>query len=99
MAGHGICAVVILRGLKGARKGYLYFISLEIGKVPSGEYSSGGLKKSCGGWGGVEELKRIKEYRRGDERLLGDSSFVGEALKISDDRKKRADKKEGLEPG
>lgn len=40
----------------------------------------GGLRRSAGGWGKVLEMKRSKEYWRGDERILGEGSFVDEVL-------------------
>ena len=43
-----------------------------------------GLRRSAGGWEGVFELRRTKEYWRGDERL-GDGDFVNEVLKLSEE--------------
>jgi putative transposase len=45
--------------------------------------TGGGLRRSAGGWEGVFELRRAKEYWRGDERILGDGDFVNEVLKLS----------------
>jgi hypothetical protein len=36
------------------------------------DLTGGGLRRSAGGWEGVFELRRTKEYWRGDERILGD---------------------------
>ncbi len=49
------------------------------------DLAGGGLRRSAGGWQGVSELRRNKEYWRGDERILGDGDFVNLALKISDE--------------
>ncbi len=45
----------------------------------------GGLKRSAGGWGGVLELKKNKEYWRGDEQILGDGEFVDKVLKWAEE--------------
>ncbi|MEA1991396.1 MAG: hypothetical protein U9N58_04260 [Thermodesulfobacteriota bacterium] len=47
------------------------------------DLTGGGLRRSAGGWEGVLELRRTKEYWRGDERILGDGDFVNEVLKLS----------------
>jgi putative transposase len=78
--------------LSTARAKYLEFIKDQHAIGPDTDLSSGGLKKSLGGWEGVEEAKRNKDYWRGDERLLGDSSFVDEVLKISEEAVTRKEK-------
>lgn len=40
----------------------------------------GGLRRSAGGWSRVLEMKRSKEYWRGDDRILGEGSFVDDVL-------------------
>jgi REP element-mobilizing transposase RayT len=76
-----------------ARKKYIEFVKSQMPEMKSGQFSSGGLRRSCGGWQGVERLKIDKEYWRGDERLLGDSSFVDEVLKSAEEH---LDKREKL---
>jgi putative transposase len=49
------------------------------------DLTGGGLRRSAGGWEGVFELRRAKEYWRGDERILGDGDFVNEVLKLSEE--------------
>ncbi|MHB9155088.1 MAG: REP-associated tyrosine transposase [Endomicrobiales bacterium] len=49
------------------------------------DLSGGGLRRSAGGWEGVMELRRNREYWRGDERILGDGDFVNKVLKISEE--------------
>lgn len=44
------------------------------------DLAAGGLRRSAGGWKGVNELKKEREYWRGDERILGDESFVEKVL-------------------
>lgn len=78
--------------LSAARTKYLDFIKDQHTTSPDINLSSGGLKKSLGGWEGIEEAKRNKEYWRGDERLLGDSSFVDEVLRISEEAVTRREK-------
>ena len=68
-----------------ARKKYLGFLKEQLPQIKSGQFTSGGLRRSCGGWEGVERLKINKEYWRGDERLLGDGGFVDEVLKIAEE--------------
>ena len=52
-----------------------------MGKKP--ELTGGGLVRSCGGWSGVQELRRAKEHMKSDERILGDSNFVDSVLAIT----------------
>jgi len=51
----------------------------------------GGLRRSAGGWEGVERLKQENERQRGDERILGDGEFVNQALKSAEEKLKRAE--------
>ena len=46
----------------------------------------GGLVRSHGGWAAVKELRRIKAYQKGDERILDDSDFVEEVLRKSEEQ-------------
>ncbi len=43
--------------------------------------TGGGLRQSAG----VLELRRTKEYWRGNERILDDGDFVNEVLKLSEE--------------
>ena len=36
----------------------------------------GGLVRSAGGWDALKELRKIKAYMKGGERILDDSDFV-----------------------
>jgi hypothetical protein len=56
------------------------------------DLTGGGLRRSAGGWQGVQALKRAKEYWRSDERVLGDGGFVETILKISDEALERKEK-------
>ena len=49
------------------------------------DLTGGGLRRSAGGWKGVQELRKAKEYWRSDERVLGNGEFVESMLKISDE--------------
>jgi len=80
------------RRVGAARKKYIEFIKEQLPQIKSSQFASGGLRRSCGGWQGVEKLKIDKEYWRGDERLLGDSSFVDEVLKTAQEDLCRRDK-------
>lgn len=50
------------------------------------ELQGGGLVRSSGGWERLKELKRNKEYWRGDERILGDGDFVAAVLKAHEEK-------------
>ncbi|MFH1260200.1 MAG: transposase [Elusimicrobiota bacterium] len=75
-----------------AIKKYLEFIKdgLRMGKRD--DLTGGGLKRSAGGWKGIAELKRNKEYWRGDERILGDGDFVNQVLKFSEEEMVKKDR-------
>jgi len=55
------------------------------------DLSGGGLRRSAGGWNGVHELRRRKDYWRGDERILGDGDFVNSVLKQWEEKLNRHD--------
>lgn len=80
------------RRIGEARRRYLQFIEEQIPQMKSGQFSSGGLRRSCGGWQGVERLKMSKEYWRGDERLLGDSGFVDDVLRAAEESLERRER-------
>ncbi len=52
----------------------------------------GGLKRSAGGWEGIQRLRRAKEFWRGDERILGDGAFVEEILRKAEEKLSRREK-------
>ncbi len=52
---------------------------IKIGKRE--DLTGGGLRRSAGGWESVLQMKRAKEYWRGDERILGEGEFVDEVLR------------------
>ncbi len=57
----------------------------------------GGLKRSAGGREGVKDLKKNKDFWRGDERILGDGEFVKDIMKKANEEivKKEKIKREG----
>jgi len=59
---------------------YRQFVADGIALGRRDELTGGGLRRSAGGWEGLMELKRAKEYWRGDERILGDGDFVNKVL-------------------
>jgi len=59
---------------------YRQFVADGIAMGRREELTGGGLRRSAGGWERLMELKRAKEYWRGDERILGDGNFVDEVL-------------------
>lgn len=77
--------------LFGTKKGkalssYSDFLSdgIELGRRE--DLTGGGLRRSAGGWVGVQLLKKGKEYWQGDERILGESNFVSEILTASEEK-------------
>ena len=64
-----------------------YWEYLEAGKDMGKreDLSGGGLRRSAGGWAGVRDLRKSKEYWRGDERILGEGDFVNAVLKKSEE--------------
>ena len=69
-----------------SRRAYRDFIYSNSERGVSEDLSGGGLRRSAGVWAGAHKLKHMKEYWRGDERILGDSNFVNEVLKEADER-------------
>ena len=61
---------------------YRKFIRDGVGMGKRDDLRGGGLRRSAGGWEGVRALERMKEYWRGDERILGDGNFVNEVLRV-----------------
>lgn len=68
-----------------AKHNYLNFICDGTAMGKRDDLSGGGLKRSAGGWKGIAELKRSRNYWRGDERVLGDGGFVNAVLKQSEE--------------
>jgi len=64
---------------------YRQFVTDGIALGQREELTGGGLRRSAGGWEGLMELKRSKEYWRGDERILGDGDFVNEVLQAAEE--------------
>jgi len=64
---------------------YRQFVADGIALGRRQELTGGGLRRSAGGWEGLMELKRAKEYWRGDERILGDGDFVNQVLRAAEE--------------
>ena len=79
-----------VRGL--ARKQYREYVTQgkEMGQRP--DLIGGGLIRSLGGWARVKELRRGGERLKADERILGRGPFVEEALKISGEEYERRER-------
>ncbi|MFH1287553.1 MAG: transposase [bacterium] len=71
---------------------YVEFINDGIGVGKREDLTGGGLRRSAGGWEGVELLKRDKIFWRGDERMLGDADFVDEVLKAHEEELKEGER-------
>ena len=66
---------------KDAAKELKKFMEEGIKQGKREDLTGGGLRRSAGGWEAVLEMKRRKEYWRGDERILGEGEFVDEVLR------------------
>ncbi len=75
--------------LIAARSGYHLYVQDGIIMGRRKDLIGGGLVRSHGGWAAVKELRRIKAYQKGDERILGDSDFVEEVLRKSKEQLER----------
>ncbi|MDF1593667.1 MAG: transposase [Desulfobacterales bacterium] len=66
--------------LSSARRRYREYLQkgISIGKRP--DLIGGCLVRSIGGWLALKDLRKIKAYMKGDERILGDSEFVDSVL-------------------
>lgn len=71
---------------------YIEFITDAKDTGKRDDLTGGGLRRSAGGWKGVYELMRAKEYWRGDERVLGDGNFVDQVFKTSEEDFERREK-------
>jgi REP element-mobilizing transposase RayT len=63
-----------------AIRGYRKFVKKALGQGRRPDLVGGGLVRSAGGWSALKVLRRIGDYRKGDERILGDSDFVKSVL-------------------
>jgi putative transposase len=61
------------------------------------DLTGGGLRRSAGGWEGLQDAELAKEYWRGDERILGNGDFVDKALQTAEETLTRREllKREG----
>ncbi len=77
---------------KSALSDYIKFISEGVSMGNREDLTGGGLRRSAGGWIGVELLKKQKEYWQGDDRILGDGDFVTKVLKASEEEIEKKEK-------
>ena len=75
-----------------ARKRYREYVKegVEGGRRP--DLVGGGLIRSLGGWRRVKELRKGGERLKGDERILGDGKFVEEVLRKSGEHYERRER-------
>ena len=73
------------RTRKRATEAYITFVSEGVGQGKRPEFTGGGLRRSAGGWVGVDRLRRETEYWRGDDRILGDGDFVTDMRQTFDE--------------
>lgn len=73
-------------GKERAVSGYRRFIEdgWEMGSNPI--LIGGGLRRSAGGWEGVQELKKNGDYWKSDSQILGDGDFVELILKAAQEK-------------
>jgi len=64
---------------------YRQFVTDGIARGRRAELTGGGLRRSAGGWEGLQELQRTGESWRGDERILGDGDFVNAVLQAAEE--------------
>ena len=64
---------------------YRQFVAEGIALGRREDLIGGGLRRSAGGWEGLQELKKTGEYWRGDERILGDGDFVNTVLRAAEE--------------
>jgi len=69
-----------------ARRLYQNFIRENAEKDLYSDLMGGGLKRSAGGWKKIENLKKEKQFWRGDERILGDGDFVDNVLSAAEEK-------------
>ncbi len=56
------------------------------------DLTGGGLKRSAGGWERLLEMKKMKEFWRGDERILGNDDYIVSVLKKAEEEMLEKDK-------
>ena len=71
--------------LSSARRLYREHLHKGISAGRRPDLVGGGLVRSVGGWQALRELRKRKDYRKGDERILGDTDFVQAALQACQD--------------
>jgi len=71
---------------------YREFIKSGIDQKEKVDFLGGGLVRSAGGWSSLVNMKRKKDYWRGDERILGDDSFVNRILREAEEKLNQRDK-------
>lgn len=77
---------------KEAIVSYREFIKAGIDQKEKVDFLGGGLVRSVGGWSNLVNMKRKKDYWRGDERILGDNSFVNRILNEAEEKLAQRDK-------
>lgn len=75
--------------LQQARYNYHEYVAAgtKLGKQPG--LTGGGLIRSAGGWGGVQQLRKAGSFQKSDERILGDGDFVESVLAEADEKMSR----------
>jgi len=64
------------QNINTARHRYLEFVGKGISIGKRSDLTGGGLIRSAGGWTALTQLRREKNFQKGDERILGDGDFV-----------------------
>ncbi|MBI1883610.1 MAG: transposase [Chlamydiae bacterium] len=72
-----------------ARLSYHQYIEDGLAMGERNDLMGGGLRRSAGGWTGVSDLRKNKEYWRGDDRILGNGQFVEGILKATEEQMER----------
>jgi putative transposase len=74
---------------RAARNTYRSFVEEGMGMGRSHELTGGGLMRSHGGWSQVLAMRRSREQKESDERILGDEDFVQAILQEAEERQLR----------
>jgi putative transposase len=64
---------------------YRQFVADGVAMGRRGDLTGGGLRRSAGGWEGLQDPQLAREYWRGDERILGSGDFVDEVLRAAEE--------------
>lgn len=75
--------------VRQGRRNYREFVEAGIGEGKRPDLVGGGLVRSLGGWSEVGSMRRRKEKRLTDERVLGSGAFVEKLLAEADERVRR----------